>query len=250
MSDQLFQGIERHWGDEPWGAVLDAGAGMHSLRWLSGLNTSRITGVTASQFEADRMERELSLRAQDELVLGNWTQPGLLSGQRFDVVMADYLLGAVDGHAPYFQHQLLQRLHPHVGRRLYLVGMEPVLTLPQDEGGRLIVELQQLRDACILLAGHRCYREYPLQWVLRQLPQAGFQVEDSWSLPIRFGARYLNSQLGVCRRKLPYLKDAGLASELGAAIERFAERGGALMAKVGSVQVGSDYVVAARPVGA
>ena len=70
MTDQLFQGIERHWGDRPWGAVLDAGAGMHSLRWLSGLNTARITGVTASQFEADRLARELERASFQRLALG------------------------------------------------------------------------------------------------------------------------------------------------------------------------------------
>ncbi|MCB9745072.1 MAG: class I SAM-dependent methyltransferase, partial [Alphaproteobacteria bacterium] len=139
MGDKLFSRIERHQGDEPWGAVLDAGAGEHSMRWLAGLGASELVGVTAAHWMAERVRRGLAdvLRPQDRLVVGNWTDPTLLEGERFDTVVADYLLGAIDGFAPYFQDQLFSRLLPHVGRRLYVVGMAPFPDDAADEGGRL-----------------------------------------------------------------------------------------------------------------
>jgi len=33
----------------------------------------------------------------------------------------------------------------------------------------IMVETTRLRDACILLAGHRAYREYPMTWTERML---------------------------------------------------------------------------------
>jgi hypothetical protein len=29
----------------------------------------------------------------------------------------------------------------------------------------------KIQDACILLAGHRCYREYPMEWIQQQILQ-------------------------------------------------------------------------------
>ena len=79
--------------------------------------------------------------------------------------MADYLIGAVDGFAPYTQDLVLERLRNYLapGGRLYIVGMEPI---PEHAMGpaEVITEVRRARDACIQLAGHRPYREYPLAW--------------------------------------------------------------------------------------
>ncbi len=40
---------------------------------------------------------------QDQIIVGNWKDPSFLKGQVYDVVLADYLLGSIDGFAPYFQ---------------------------------------------------------------------------------------------------------------------------------------------------
>lgn len=42
-------------------------------------------------------------RPQDRLLLGNWADSDFMVNERFDTVIADYLLGAVDGFVPYWQ---------------------------------------------------------------------------------------------------------------------------------------------------
>lgn len=196
------------------------------------------------------MKRDFSaqIRAQDEVIVGNWTDPGLLAGERFDVVLADYLLGAIDGFAPYFQDTLFKRLRPHVGGKLYVVGLAPYPDQAQTPGGEAILEIARLRDACILLAGHRCYREYPLSWVRRSLESAGFAIENEQSLSIRYGARFINGQLNVCVRKLKYFQDPVLAGSMRMHIEAVRAKALALReVEEGGIRFGEDYVVCARP---
>jgi hypothetical protein len=44
----------------------------------------------------------------------------MLAGETFDVVIADYLVGSIDGFAPYYQDQIYARLRPHVTKHLYV----------------------------------------------------------------------------------------------------------------------------------
>lgn len=44
-----------------------------------------------------------SVKAPDEIVVGNWRDEQFLEGRVFDTVLADYLVGAIDGFAPYYQ---------------------------------------------------------------------------------------------------------------------------------------------------
>jgi hypothetical protein len=249
MSDKLFAQLEEWQAGSPWGRVLDAGTGEHSLRWLTGLKTERWSAVTGDVAVAASLRERFAqhLRPCDELVAGNWTDPALLQGQRFDVVLADYLVGAIDGFAPYFQDQIFARLRPLVGQHLFLIGLEPFPDVAPSEGGQLILEVARLRDACILLAGHRCYREYPLDWVLRQLAQAGFAVQQHRLVPIVFGERYVRGQLGVCRRKLPLLRDRALAQELERHVQDLERRALQHLQRSGGVHFGHDYVVWATP---
>ena len=196
------------------------------------------------------MQRDFStrMRAQDQIIVGNWTDPGLLAGEQFDVVLADYLLGAIDGFAPYFQDILFKRLRPHVRGRLYVVGLAPYPDHAHTPGGEVILEIARLRDACILLAGHRCYREYPLSWVRRSLENAGFEVDEALSLNIRYGARFINGQLDVCMRKLKYFQDPVMANAMRMHIELVRAKALALHElKDGGIRFGEDYVVSARP---
>lgn len=232
-TDALFSWFERFHGERPWGDVLDAGTGEHSLGWLRSLPTRSLTAVTVESW------RDPGLRAAApaaRLIQGQWTDPGLLFGERFDTVLVDYVIGAIDGHAPYFQYDYLQRLRPHVAGRLYLVGMEPP---PRD--GSVLDEVCRVRDACILLAGHRCYREYPRELVLRWLGDAGLEVYDSASFPNVLGARFVNGQLDVARRKLPLFADRDLAARMEHTIEDLRVRA---LAGV-PYRWGGDYVIAA-----
>ena len=250
MADSLFTTIERFHENQPWGSVLDAGTGNHSLGWICGLDTVRWTAITGDPHRRDRMKRDFAgrIRAEDRILTGNWTNPGLLGGERYDVVLADYLLGAVDGFAPYFQDQLFARLRPHVASRLYVVGLAPYPDKASTPGGKAILEIARLRDACILLAGHRCYREFPLDWVIRSLERSGFAVERSISLGIYYGARFINGQLDVCVRKLKYFQDQTMAASMRMHIEAVRARTLALdEVAAGGIRFGEDYVVAARP---
>jgi hypothetical protein len=112
-------------------------------------------------------------RPYDCIVLGNRADPALLGGARYDTVLADYLIGAVEGFAPYFQHNLLLRLKPLVGRRLYIVGLEPYVNGKADTpDGRLVREIGRFRDSCLLLTADSPYREVVERMVYRLL-QAG-----------------------------------------------------------------------------
>jgi hypothetical protein len=52
----------------------------------------------------------------------------------------------------------------------------------------------------------RVYREYPLDWVLRQVAKIdGLEVTGTASFNINYTTRTLERQLGVAERKLPYM---------------------------------------------
>ena len=101
----LYRYIERLQGEQPWGSLLDAGTGDSSLRWICELPTERWTAVTASarMVESARDAIGTIAREQDRIVHGNWADNSLLEGEVFNTVIADYLLGAIEGFVPYFQ---------------------------------------------------------------------------------------------------------------------------------------------------
>jgi len=234
--DALFEWIGRVNGPA-WGDVLDAGTGAHSLGWLATLPARSLTAVTV---EAWRLPELPTVAPGARIVEGQWTDPALLAGERFDEVLVDYVIGAIDGHAPYFQYDFLPRIRPLVRRRLYLVGLEPP---PRD--GSVLDEVCRVRDAAILLAGHRTYREYPQALVLRWLESAGFRVLDARAFANRLGPRFVNGQLDVAVRKLPRFVDPGVRAAFAAHIESLRERA---LAR-GEQVWGEDYVIAAEPVG-
>lgn len=233
--DALFQWFERLHGPV-WGKTLDAGTGDHSLAWLNSLKPAALTAVTV---EGWRMPGLQKVAPKARLVLGQWTDPQLLAGEQFDIVLLDYVIGAVDGHAPYFQYGILQRIWPHLrpGGRLYLVGMEPP---PRD--GSVMDEVHRVRDACILLAGHRCYREYPLHLVTQWVEQVGGRILETASMPNVLGARFVNGQLDVAKRKLSFFTDTALAESMGQTIEDLRGRALAQLPQTW----GADWVIAAE----
>lgn len=229
--------------------MLDAGTGRHSLEWIISLGTSSWHGVTAGAPGEDELRRSVGqrLRPLDRLISGNWLDPDFLHGERYDTVLADYLLGAIDGFAPYFQDRLFARLRPHVGSVLYVVGLEPYADPPQDEAGAIVLEIARLRDACILLAGHRRYREYPLDWAERSLRGAGFVVQRSERLPIVYGRRFIEGQLDVCERKLPLFHDRTLAPAMSKTIAELRQRALATHDRLKGLSCGADWIIEARP---
>ncbi len=252
MSDALFDFIAAHHGDAPWGSVLDAGTGDSSLSWIANLPTTRWSAITGAQSMADGLHARFDarMRPQDAIVVGNWREPELLAGEVFDNVLADYLLGAIEGFAPYTQDQLFTRLRPLIGRRLYFIGLEPyVHRYPSDPAGKLVVEIGRLRDACLLLAGERPYREYPSEWVLRHMEAAGLRVVAAQQFPIRYRERFVNGQLDMCVQRIGRLADRGLAAALSVHVESLRARALTLCAQENGLRVGADYVIVAEPFG-
>ena len=249
-TDALFKHIELLQGNQPWGRFLDAGTGEASLRWVTGLDTQSWTAITADPQRARRIENKFSdrIREGDRVISGNWSDPLLLQGEVFDVVLADYLIGSMDRFSPYFQYSFLRRLRPHIGTRLYLVGLEPYHGASGDAGGRLVMEIANLRDACILHAGHRCHREYPAEWVIGQLENSGFEVEEEKRFPIIYGSKFINEQLDVCRRKLEFIENQELVSGLRSRIDKLREKALAFYDVHRGIRFGYDYVISARPV--
>lgn len=247
----LYDRITELHGTLPWDSVLDAGTGRGSMRWLLGLATERWTAITGSPQMAETVRREIGerQREQDRLIVGNWIDPDLLAGERHDVVLADYLIGAVEAFAPYWQDQMLQRLHPLVGGRLYLVGLEPyVMNTAGDEDGRLVGAIGKLRDACLLLGHGRPYREFPMDWALRQLERSGYRILDAERIAIRYGERFVTSQLDMASRALNALHDRRLAAAMHAHIADLHLRCLAHIQREGGLRHGHDYIIVAEPV--
>ena len=65
----LYRYIERLQGERPWGAMLDAGTGVNSIRWVAGLSTTRWTAVTGSAGEADRARMTATFKASSDEIL-------------------------------------------------------------------------------------------------------------------------------------------------------------------------------------
>lgn len=247
----LFSYIEELQGEAAFGRVLDAGTGPRSLRWLTSLDTDSITAVTGDPL----MQRQVAKlaadwkRPHDQLVVGNWTDPDLLAGERFDTVLADYLLGSIEGFAPYFQDQLFARLRPLTGKRLYLTGVEPYVgERPAGEAGVLVWGIGRYRDACLLLLGKRPYREYPLDWVVAQLRRSGFEPAASRKFPASYSADFVNRQIELAKAGLERMPDQALGEALLAQGEALRATALAYIATHGALRHGFSYVVAADAV--
>jgi hypothetical protein len=85
--------------------------------------------------------------------------------------------------------------------RLYIIGMNPIpdnAPSPAD----LICELRKARDACILLAGHRPYREFPIEWMARHLKKSNMKILKSKNFTILHSEESAKRQLKVAQSKL------------------------------------------------
>lgn len=245
----LFKYIETLQGDRPWGTFLDAGTGINSISWLTGLKTEQWTAVTGSTVEADRVQKlaQNTQRPQDRIIHGNWVDPNLLSNKTYDTVLADYLLGAIEGFAPYLQSSLFSRLKPLTRNVLYVTGLEPYVptSRPDSKAGELIWEIGRFRDACVLMGGGNPYREYPAQWVINQLGIAGFDVRQVKHFKIGYKERFVNAQIDIALQGIRALNDAGLAKALSERGEVLRARALEFIAQEGTLRYCQNYVIAA-----
>ena len=247
MSD-IFQRIEAHQGEVTWGRFLDAGTGWSSLRWALNLATESLTAVTGSTGRLSGLQQDFDaqLRSQDRLLCGNWVEESFLAGERFQTVLVDYLVGAMDRFAPYFQTRIFTRLRPLVDGRLYVVGLEPYPEPgPGQEDGELLQQLVALRDATILLSGDRPHREFPRWWIRDQLNLAGYEILEEETFPILYGEEFVKAELDVCRRclnKIPRALQPALSEQEKSLRKRLLDR-----IKNRPLSWGNDYLIVAKP---
>jgi len=245
----LFDHIEKLHGQKSWGRFLDAGSGVNSALWSMYLPTTRWVGVTGSPSHAAQITRKIgdALRPDDKIVVGNWCEANFLKGEVFDTVLADYLLGAIEGFAPYFQDELFERLKPHIGQYLYIIGLEPyVIGQATSEEAKYVRAIGRLRDCCLLLADQSPYREYPLEWVVVSLKKAGFQISDVKRFPNIYHEKWIHAQLDMGLNRLPLLKGKQLAQSLKYEIESLRMTAVRLCHEKGGLYHGADYVIAAH----
>lgn len=295
--DIIFGAIEDEQGSEPFGDVLDAGTGLHSLRWLATLSTpgkglKSLTAVTADAGMHRTVTQEVDavrpLIAPHplicEVLIGNWFAvsdhdnnnnnkitnllPWQLEGRSFDTILLDYLIGAMDGFSPYKQDQIIPLLTRFLkpGGRMYIVGLEPLpdpSTTNDRDGGNIMCRVRQVRDACILLAGHRCYREYPLEWVERQIQQHGEQQDRSINhttslrhissrrFPILYRHATIVKQINVARSKLPLFPSKALAASMREVLDELEKESLTVTQSKsdGKIRLGFDYLVAVQKSG-
>lgn len=239
----LFRHIEELQGTRPWGRFLDSGTGWASLEWALTLPLAELVAVTGSEGRLAQMSKDFGARLgpSHRLLQGNWVQPEFLSGRTFDTILVDYLVGAVDRFAPYFQTRLFPRLRKLARGRMYVIGLEPQPDSVGNPDAKLLEQLCALRDSTLLLSGDRPNREYPRWWVVEQLEKSGFRVVSQASFPILYGRRFVEAELEVCRRKLSLLP-----SSLQACFKKTeADLRETLLKRVKQdpIQWGADYVL-------
>ena len=244
---------------QSWGRFLDAGTGAHSLSWVQQLPLTSWAAVTADGQMKATVETEAAKdsagkrpeNSKGNIVLGNWDDETLLDGEQYEVVLADYLIGAMDGFSPFKQDLIFDRLRRHVAPEsgiLYIIGLEPIpygANFPAD----IIVDVTRMRDACILLAGHRCYREYPMTWTQRQLEAHGYRILGTETLPILYSEQSIRRQINVAKSKLPHFKDRALAQAMEKSLAELDRRMSNVVAaqKPGNrIRHGFDYIIAAE----
>jgi len=124
---------------------------------------SAVTADEAMRFSVQKEADRLGISDRGSVLIGNWqaaegTPGSLCDGETYDTILADYLVGSVDGFAPYFQDKILGVLASHLspGGRMYVVGLQPLPDKVQqgdDPMADVVCRVRAARDACILLAG-------------------------------------------------------------------------------------------------
>ena len=112
----------------------------------------------------------------------------------------------------------------------------------------MVREIGRLRDAVLMLANETPYREYPAEWMLNALAGAGFRVLSARRFPNRYKAKWVNGQLDMTLRRLPFVADQSLALRLRETVEEMRRRALALCDERCGLRHGADYVIACEPI--
>lgn len=167
---------------------------------------------------------------------------------------SNMMIGAMDAFSPYLQDCIFDRLVKHLnpGGRIFLIGTEPLPDRDEkDDEKNLVCRVLKMRDACILLAGDRCYREYPLSWTLRQMNRCGLTVTQNSNQYFHLLHRKedIHDQIGVGRSMLKKIMDRSLASSMEDALDSLELEARRMFIKKADhepVHLGFDYLVVAE----
>lgn len=254
-TDPIFRTIEKHHGeDSSFHDILDAGTGLYSLQWLASLckqdKLDSYTAVTAEHAMRQRVQDkadEWGVAKGNSIVVGNWFGNVDLPKEQYDTILAEYLIGAIDGFAPYKQQEmiplLVKLLKP--GGRLYLVGWEPMPVTSNNPAANILCEVQRIKDACIMIAGQRKYREYPLHWILSQverIPNISLAAEPQ-VFPIRYQHEKIVSLINAGRATLEHFPSKELAKSMGAVLDDLERQSKEATDATGTIEQGFDYLV-------
>lgn len=239
--DLLDQIVLRH--PLPWGDVLDAGTGASSWDWLLRQTCRSRTGITAEEPRARALRDRPAMGAADEVIVGLWQDSQLLQGRRFDVVLADYLLGACDRYAPHFQEEMIERVVAKCSGWLFLIGLEPQ-PAPTTPAQRCLFEVAQMRDAVQLLLGNRPHRELPQVWVERHLQKNGAQVVWKERYLNLYDVDWVDREVASLEQNLELFEDRGLAQVLRRRCHALRQRAAEHLKKAASYSF--DYLLGVK----
>ena len=266
-----------------FGHFLDAGTGSTSLRWISTiLHRSEDTKLNAHDYEkkgnvsmesytaitADEemhqriteMVQNLDISEQGQVIVGNWMDGVRKDGSldtrgnnylfhggktqvQFDTILADYLIGAMDRFSPYFQDVIFERLAVHLkpGGRLFVLGLEPTARIHD-----ILSQIKHVKDACMLLAGERPYREYPLEWIQRNLAKVeGLSIVEMKIYPLSFSFEKLVDQINVGRIHLKDIASQDVAESMATVLNDLQSKALEITkkSKTGKVRAGFEYAL-------
>lgn len=237
------------------GRVLDAGTGggfMTAL--LAGLRPERLVSVSLDEaaFEAARGRLPGDSATRVSFIMGDLADSGFLRGERFDLIVGDYLLASVAGHRPFREIDVIARLRDLLapGGLLILTGSEPFepYQRPEQEAVRRVM---RWREAMVHLAGEESYREYPAWWVVARLSEQGLEAEEPrHSDPVTWSLAHLRKLAESGAARAAASGDSRLAAFTRRRLEAICREAARLPGFApggGPVTWGKDWVVLARP---
>ena len=114
--DALFQQIET-WYNTPFGST---GTSEHSLQWMLSTQTQSITAVTGDPYRKTGLEFFFKEKRciMERIFHRNWKPDDFI-----DLVIADDLLGAIDGSTSYFQITFFGRMKRHIKDESHIISI-------------------------------------------------------------------------------------------------------------------------------
>lgn len=135
-----------------------------------------------------------------------------LKGLQYDVIVADYLLGAVERYWPHGADGMMNRLlnATKPGGYLLITSLEPYENIldRKNNKDKLVLNVESIGEAAAYIAGESTYREVPLSWILRQIDRfPEYQIVTTKEFPMTLTSRSLLNQISYARATLKKIED-------------------------------------------